>query len=215
MKILLCYATEQEVQPMLAQLNLRIGTNFINQHEIYLLETGVGMVATAWALGRHLAINHYDLAINAGIAGAFSKKEPLGVVYNVQSDCFAELGAEDGTEFLPISSLGFGIETETAIPSTAISLPICHLPKATAVTVNRVHGHEPSIEALKSRMNVDLESMEGAAFFYACRMTKLPSIQLRAVSNWVERRNRAAWDIKSAVINLNKELSTLLQLLLH
>ena len=37
--------------------------------------------------------------------------------------------------------------------------------------------------------------MEGAAFMYACLIAGVPFAQVRAVSNRVERRNRAAWDL--------------------
>ena len=53
------------------------------------------------------------------------------------------------------------------------------------------------------RLNPQLESMEGAAFFYACEEYKLPCLQIRAVSNYVEKRNRANWDIPLAIKNLN------------
>jgi futalosine hydrolase len=52
--------------------------------------------------------------------------------------------------------------------------------------------------------------MEGAAFFYACARVELASIQLRAISNWVEPRNRDAWNIPLAISNLNQSLAQLL-----
>ena len=73
-----------------------------------ILITGVGMVATAFALGRHLANNDYDLAINLGIAGSFDRNIALGEVLEITQDTFAELGAENDNEFLPIDQLGFG-----------------------------------------------------------------------------------------------------------
>jgi futalosine hydrolase len=45
--------------------------------------------------------------------------------------------------------------------------------------------------------------MEGAAFFYACRQFNIPCLQIRAVSNYVEKRNRDNWDIPLAIKNLN------------
>jgi futalosine hydrolase len=45
--------------------------------------------------------------------------------------------------------------------------------------------------------------MEGAAFFYVCRQLNVPCIQIRAVSNYVEKRNRDAWNIPLAIKNLN------------
>jgi len=47
------------------------------------------------------------------------------------------------------------------------------------------------------------ESMEGAAFFYACKQAGVPCLQIRAVSNYVEKRNRDAWQIGLAIKNLN------------
>jgi futalosine hydrolase len=52
--------------------------------------------------------------------------------------------------------------------------------------------------------------MEGAAFFYSCAQAGLPSIQLRAISNWVEPRNRDAWNIPLAISNLNQTIAQLL-----
>jgi len=46
--------------------------------------------------------------------------------------------------------------------------------------------------------------MEGAAFMYACLIAGVPFAQVRAVSNRVERRNRAAWDLAGAIENLGR-----------
>jgi len=168
--------------------------------DITFLVTGVGMVATAFALGRHLAINQYDLAINLGIAGSFDRSIPLGEVVEITEDSFAELGAEDDEDFITIEQLGFG---ESAFRST-YSLPEkLNIKKATAITVNTVHGNEVSIKKLVNRIEAGLESMEGAAFFYACKQVNVPCVQIRAVSNYVEKRNRDNWQIGLAIKNLN------------
>jgi len=41
--------------------------------------------------------------------------------------------------------------------------------------------------------------MEGAAFMYACLVSRVPFAQVRGVSNVVERRNRAAWKVAEAI----------------
>ena len=66
-----------------------------------------------------------------------------------------------------------------------------------------MHGNEASIQKLSNRVCAQIESMEGAAFFYACKQAGLPALQIRAVSNYVEKRNRDAWQIGLAVKNLN------------
>ncbi len=164
------------------------------------------MVATAFALGKHLASNRYDLAVNLGIAGSFDRSIAIGDVMEVRQDTFAELGAEDGDKFLTIGQLGFG--EDTFYPSAKLAdlynlFNNFNLKVATAITVNTVHGNQVSIEKAAARLNPQLESMEGAAFFYACNQANVPCMQIRAVSNYVEKRNRDNWNIGLAIKNLN------------
>ncbi|PAW92556.1 futalosine hydrolase [Mucilaginibacter sp. MD40] len=174
-----------------------------------LLITGVGMVATAYALGRELGANSYDMAINLGIAGSFDRSIALGEVVEVITDTLAELGAEDDTAFLPIEQMGFGESRfEATYQLDTLTLPPAK--KATGITVNTVHGNESSIQKLQQRLSVQTESMEGAAFFYACRQAGVPCMQLRAISNYVEKRNRDAWQIGAAIKNLNAYAQELL-----
>jgi futalosine hydrolase len=175
-----------------------------------LLITGVGMVATAYALGRELATNRYDLAINLGIAGSFDRNIPLGDLVEITEDTIAELGAEDDDTFLPIADMGFGESLFKASKPLSEIYRSAALKPATAITVNTVHGNEASILKIKKRINPQIESMEGAAFFYACREAGVPCIQIRAVSNYVEKRNRDAWQIGLAVKNLNTFATELL-----
>jgi len=189
MRILVVAATPFEVE----ELN-----SVIKTEDLELITTGVGMVATAYALGMHFASNKYDLAINFGIAGSFDRSIALGEVVEVTEDRFSELGAEDGDDFLSIDQLGFG---ESSMKSS-YELPAAFgLKKVSAITINTVHGRDESIAKIST--DTQLESMEGAAFFYACQMAGIPAIQIRAVSNYVERRNRDAWQIGLAIKNLN------------
>jgi futalosine hydrolase len=195
MRILVVAATPFEVE----SLKSEVGSQ---RPEIDFLITGVGMVATAFALGKHLASRSYDLVVNLGIVGSFDRNILLGEVVEVTEDHLSELGAEDDEAFLPIESMGFGesvFKTDTRV-STYSNI---NLKQVTAITVNTVHGHEPSIKKLTIRMQPQLESMEGAAFFYACKQAGVPCLQIRAVSNYVEKRNRDNWQIGLAVKNLN------------
>jgi futalosine hydrolase len=214
MRILLVAATQQEIGLLISNFGFSISDfveNESNQSTIQLtthnsqltvLITGVGMVATAFALGRHLAINQYELAVNLGIAGSFDRDITLGEVVEITEDSLAELGAEDGETFLPIEALGFGESIFSASKSLS-AYGDFNLRQVTAITVNTVHGHEPSIKQFTDRLKPQLESMEGAAFFYACKQAGVPCLQIRAVSNYVEKRNRDAWQIGLAIKNLN------------
>jgi len=203
MRILVVAATEFEVGNLRSEVGNR-------KAEVEFLITGVGMVTTAFALGKHLATNQYDLVINLGIAGSFDRNIALGEVVEVTEDHLSELGAEDDEAFLTIETLGFGesvYKTDTRI-STYAELK---LKQVTAITVNTVHGHDQSIKKLTGRIQPQLESMEGAAFFYACKQAGVPCLQIRAVSNYVEKRNRDAWQIGIAIKNLNSFAINLLK----
>ena len=66
------------------------------------------------------------------------------------------------------------------------------------ITVNTVHGAEGSIAAVVERFKPQVESMEGAAFMYACLVHDVRFAQVRAVSNVMERRDRARWKVSEA-----------------
>ncbi len=191
MKTLIVAATQPEIQPLL---------NFFGDEKPFdVLLTGVGMVATAFALGNQFAKKKYDLAVNLGIAGSFDRSLALGEVVEVEEDTLSELGAENDSEFLPVETLGFGESIFKPI-NPMLFLPV---KKVRAITVNTVHGNENSIQNITKRLQPQLESMEGAAFFYACKNSMVSSIQIRSVSNYVEKRNRENWKIGLAVKNLN------------
>ncbi|MDB5115269.1 MAG: mqnB [Mucilaginibacter sp.] len=211
MRILIVAATQCEVQQLMDALGMQKSDEadnlFVPRHisvaNCSVLITGAGMVPTAFALGKHLPHNVYNLVINLGIAGSFDRNIKLGDVLEITTDTFAELGAEDDTRFINIEQLGLGASIFNPTSSLGHFTKKVNLAKATAITVNTVHGNEATIADVVSRFNPQLESMEGAAFFYACREFKVPCVQIRAVSNDVEKRNRDNWQIGLAVKNLN------------
>ena len=98
------------------------------------------------------------------------------------------------------------------VPDTALaSAVVSALHVVTGVTVNTVHGNERTIESVRARCQPDVESMEGAAFMYSCLVAGVPFAQVRAVSNKVERRNRAAWKIDQAIAALGTVAVALLE----
>ena len=196
MKTLIVAATEAEIAPTLAQFNLS-GNSFIETEKFDVLITGVGMVATAFALGQKLQQN-YSLVLNVGIAGSFDKHISLGQVVNIVNDTFAELGAEDHEDFISLPQLGFG---ENSFKNN--TLYATGLKTVSGITVNKVHGNAKSIEQTIKRYQPATESMEGAAVFYACQKLNISALQIRSISNYVEPRNRANWQIGLAVKNLN------------
>lgn len=200
MKILIVAATIYEISPLLAHFKLADTTPPANE-KFEVLITGVGMTATAFALGKHLR-NEYDLVMNLGIGGSFDRNLALGTVLNVTEDVFADLGAEDRERFLSIDDLNLGKSTYYA-NAHLNSEQVNQLKKVKGITVNRVHGSEKSILDISNRLSPVVESMEGAAVLYCCEQHLIPCLQIRSISNYVEPRNREAWKIDLAIRNLN------------
>jgi len=190
----------------MSETGMRSTSYQFGEHDVDVMTTGVGMIATAAWCSRAFAAEHYDLALNLGLCGSFDSGIAPPSVVHVTADRIAELGAEDGETFLSIHELQLlgenefpfegGLLVNTTPPPLA---PLTTLRQVTGITVNTVHGNERTIGAVRDRYAPDVESMEGAAFMYACLIAGVPFAQVRAVSNMVERRNRGAWKIDAAI----------------
>ncbi len=201
MKTLLIAATFEELSGLYDHFKWP-KESFVQTDNIDILISGVGMTATAFALGQHLP-GHYDLVLNLGIAGAFDRDLDLGEVVNITQDTFAEMGAEDRANFLSIEELGFG-QSKYANWDMYCFLELDELRWVKGITVNTVHGNTASIAEVIKRLNPETESMEGAAVFYACAQLAIPCLQVRAISNYVEERNKDSWKIGRAIKKLNR-----------
>jgi futalosine hydrolase len=215
-KLILVSATVFEIEPTLLFLQAYKTTKpyayIFGKLSIEICITKVGMVNTAFELGR-LAEKNFDLAINVGVAGSFKDTEP-GTVVNVTDDCFSELGAEDDGHFVPIDLLGLGHQRLGLL--TILHNEITNkLPLVNGITVNTIHGNEESIDKVMELYQPDVETMEGAAFIHAANAYNWRGIQLRAISNKVEKRNKEKWQMALAIKNLNHVLIELLKNLNH
>lgn len=220
MKILLVAATPFELAPVQHYLeaNFTQKSAFHFQREeldVKILITGVGQLLTAYALGKVLTKEKFHLAINAGVAGAFNRTLQLGDVVHVVTEQLGDLGVEEADgRFTTMHELN--LINPNAFPFQHARLPnprardYSFLPTVHGLTVNTVHGFSSSIAAAQQRFEADVESMEGAAFFYVCLLENVPFLEIRSISNYVEPRNRENWNLPLAIENLNTVLIELL-----
>ena len=94
---------------------------------------------------------------------------------------------------------------------TLVHATLAALPAVRGITVNTVHGNDRSIADVVARCRPQVESMEGAAFMYACLINDVRFAQVRAVSNIVEKRNRGAWRMADAIRNLGTAALAILE----
>ena len=214
MNILIVAATVFEIAPLTAKLeaDFEVITKFHyrkNDKNIHILITGVGMTATAFALGRALAKPDFiDVAFNIGIAGAYNRNLTIGDVVFVATERFGDLGVEESDgSFIDMIELGL-IESDAHPFSGGQLINAAEfdlLPSVHGITVNKVNGSAKSIDAITTKYKgIDIETMEGAAFAFACLQTNTPFYQVRGISNYVEPRNRDNWNLPLAIDNLNE-----------
>ena len=209
MRILLIAATEAEVQPFMAA-----------NPGFDVLITGAGVPSTIYRLQKRIQQTHYDLIIQAGIAGSFCKEVKLAQTVLVKQDAFGDLGAELEEEFTTIFDAGLADKNEFPFEDGWLvnkneMLNNASLTVVKGVTVNKVSDDTLQKYQLDKQFAPEVESMEGAALHYVCLQERIPFIQLRTVSNPVGERNKTKWKMKEAIKNLNNELSKLVNTLIR
>lgn len=214
MRILTIAATELEIN----QLKATLPADLINNVDFEI--TGIGSMITAFNLTKILLNRSYDYVIQTGIAGTLDPKIPIGMICQVISETLTDLGSEnkDGNH-LSVFDLKLiekdqaPFKGDTLLNPTKIELP--ELLKVNGSTLNKSLGSNRSINHFKEKFpNLQLESLEGAALFYVCSNLKVKFIELRAISNIVEERNRASWQIELALNNLKEMYIKVLKLLI-
>ena len=218
-RLLLVAATEQEAESARKLPGFTAGQG--NLREMSLLVAGVGSVSTSWELQKWFAANQKpDLAINIGIAGSYRQEIGIGDVVMPVTDCFAGQGVEDGDKILTLFEAGLAAGdqfpfTDGVLRSDPLYSQIAGrlVRPVHAITVSMATGSEATRDRLVEKFNPDIETMEGATFFYICRREHIPFIALRSVSNMVEKRNRERWDIPGALESLSAKLNDIIQIL--
>lgn len=173
---------------------------------ITVLAVGVGPAAAAAATATALAHASYDLVVSAGIGGGFQPEAPVGSLVVADEITVADLGAETADGFLPVTDLGFGAITHR--PPAALVRALATATGArvgTVLTVSTVTGTAARAAELRARHPRALaEAMEGFGVAEAAVAHGVPVLELRAVSNPVGPRDRAAWRIGDALAALTE-----------
>ncbi len=216
-KKLIVSATKKEVEHIIKLTDAKIVKEsyyILYESEIVdILITGVGIVATSFSLTSILMQKNYLKAINIGIAGSYKPLIKLTDLCQVREDCFADLGVEDGEKFKDIFEIN--LENENKFPFERGKL-ICtdeisnKIKTVKAITVNQASGSKKTINKWIEKYSPDIETMEGAAFHFVCKQMNIANIQIRAISNFVEERNKSKWLINESILKLKDFSSNLL-----
>ncbi|WP_199810950.1 futalosine hydrolase [Streptomyces sp. NRRL F-525] len=179
---------------------------FTGDSAVDVIAAGVGPAAAAAATAVALAGAPYDLVVSAGIAGGFQPEAPVGSLVIADEITAADLGAETPDGFVPVTELGFGAVTHRPPNALVRDLAAATGARTGAVlTVSTVTGTAARATELRARHPRALaEAMEGFGVAEAAAAHGIPVLELRAVSNPVGPRDRAAWRIGDALAALTE-----------
>ncbi|MGK5732895.1 futalosine hydrolase [Streptomyces sp. URMC 124] len=173
------------------------------------LAAGVGPAAAAAGAATALTAaalsgSPYGLVVSAGIGGGFTgpgRSAAVGSVVVSDAIVAADLGAETPAGFVPVTDLGFG--TVEHRPPAALVRAVAEAAGAQrgdVLTVSTVTGTAERAAALVAARPAALaEAMEGFGVAEAAAAHGVPALEIRAVSNPVGPRDRAAWRIGDAL----------------
>ncbi len=210
MNIVLVAATRKEIEPVTQYLSERI---YLRKHQkVEIITTGVGMMNTAYCLAKHFSQYKPTLAIQAGVAGTFHPIFSPGMVVTVKEDMIGDLGVMQDNRWLDLYDLGLAQantppwqDKKLANPHRSL-LSKVQLECVRGITVNRISTEPEYIQVIREKYMPVVESMEGAAFHYACLNENIPFIQFRGISNMVGERDKEKWKLGESIRSLNAEI---------
>ncbi len=205
MKIAIVAATEFELA-QIRQIQM-------DQHELSFFVHGIGMMSAMYHLQK-IAENKPDLLLQCGIAGTYDVSIEVGHTVLVLSEK-TDVGAEDDQALLDLFDLEFLSLNEFPYKNGALPCPFLEnhhfdLQTVHGLTVNCSSGSISTIEKRSHKYNISIETMEGAALHYVGLMNNIPFLQVRTISNRVEKRNKLHWDIPIALKNNTTSLMKIL-----
>lgn len=218
--ILICAATEMEMQACLDPLGLAFGSlapaagrSWVRRHGRHLLAvTGAGIPLTLARLMPLAGAERPERIVSLGIAGAYPGSGlAIGQAVIGTSEVFGDLGVETpgGDGFLPVSAFPWGDAAYArpfplAVDGWAFADPI---PSAAGCTVNACAGTAATGAARRARTGAGFESMEGAAAALAAAELGIPAAELRAISNIAAERDMRPENIALALKTLGLRAS--------
>ena len=177
--------------------------------EVYVCITGIGGVQTTFHLSEAIVEFNPHFCLQTGIAGSFDKNRELGSLVIVREEIMGDLGVDDQGRYRDMFEIELMQPNAKPFANKKLINPFqdfplrLNLPFVSGLSVNTVSGSLATIESRIEYYDCDIETMEGAAFHYVCLKKRIPFLQVRAISNYVEPRDRSKWEMKKAIENLN------------
>src|SRR5688500_7265227 len=215
MVCLLVAATVMEISPFLSWYR-DAKNSLADDLNIDIRITGIGLTASTYSICRQIQIRRPDLIIQAGIGGCFDQSIPLGSVMAIKQEAIGDQAVIEAGKMKTLFDLGlvpgnqFPFSNGWLINKSGI-LKKTKLKKVKGITTNEITTAKQRIKLYRENFDPAIESLEGAALHYVCLVEKIQFLQVRSVSNYIGERNKKNWNMKDSIVNLNKELTGLLE----
>lgn len=212
-RILICAAEQEEIECATQALRL-YESKIAGKVQVDFMLTGVGTTSTCYRLTKKIveAEDKYEFALNIGIAGSYDlERFPIGSVALIEKEFAGDLGFMTGSGFKTLfdsMSLDANLFPFVDGELRAPALPGCFdeiakgFKKGVGVTVQTISNSEETKQRLISKFSPDIESMEGAGFFYVCLNERMKFMELRSVSNEVGVEDSSRWSTPAALAAL-------------
>lgn len=170
---------------------------------------GVGLSASAYNTAKIIAYHKPDWLIMAGIGGAYEHSAfTIGDVMLVESECEADLGFFTPAGFTHLADLSIDMDF------TAVKQWLCpYIPAENILPVAKSNSMNAAMAPFISTAGIDIENMEGAAFFQVCLAENQPFLQVRSVSNMVKISDDE-WSFVDAIRRLTEGVYEVINYLL-
>ncbi len=215
MFLIVC-ATEFELQPLLERVNSE-------KNEWMRLVTGVGMVETTLSLTRLLEQQNRKIhaVLNFGVGGAYKRHGKEGAdlleICLAEQEVFGDFGVCHVDHIEPLGEhllhrLHYSLDpallnrADTLLQENGLSVK-----RGNFVTVCGVSATDARGTMLGTQYDGLCENMEGAAVARVCEEFKLPLLEMRTISNFVEDRDIKRWKLTEACEQAGKAAAILLK----
>ena len=197
--------------------------------------SGMGKTNAAHAASVLMRDYSPSIVINFGAGGAYPHSGlGVGDVIVADAETYGDEGVLDeagfhGTEFLGIPLLKksgrryfneFGLNrglagraVKSAVKAFEGAADAPKVGRGRFVTVSTCSGTRQRAAEVQKMWGAVCENMEGAAIAHICALYGVPLIEIRGVSNIVEDRDTAKWDLELASRNCCKAVAELLKAL--
>ena len=170
---------------------------------------GVGLSAAAYSTTKIIAKHQPDWLIMAGIAGVYAHSTfAVGDVVLVSSECESDLGFFTPSGFAHLADLNldmdFTIAKEYVCP---------HRPAQSILPTARSNSMNAAMASFVQTAGIDIENMEGAAFFQVCLAERQKFLEVRSISNLVKIGDDE-WDMEGSIRALTEGLYKVIDYLL-